>query len=364
MYKNPLVVGVQQAGEDSAQKTVKELLWDLGRNTGNMMFTEAIVRTVKQAKLTSFGFSEPDLEGRDCIIIAAANWINSYDDLGWLADKLERSTLPIVVIGIGAQSDSSATIPAVSPGTLRFLRLAADRSAAISTRGNYSSEVLGSYGIKNSRPTGCPSLLLAGLSGPNFRAGRSVDPSAACLHSTRHFFNIASDRLQRFIYEQAFKQKIDILLQSELADFYFALGRLGNTDILKQASETVTKNYGCDDVDTVSSYLKKHGKVFFKYDTWIKYMSSCSFTLGTRIHGTISSLISGTPAVLVAHDTRTTEMAEIMSIPFVKASSIATDRDLDVAGMYDREWQGDFASGYRTYYGNFMNFFAENSIPI
>lgn len=362
MYTKPLVVGVQQAGDDRATKTVKELLWDLGRNTGNMMFTEAILRSVKNAKLSSFGFDASDLEDRDCVIVAAANWINPYDDFGWLADKLETCALPIIVIGIGAQSGSNKSIPDVHPGTMRFLRLAADRGTSISTRGTYSSEVLEHHGIKNSTPTGCPSLLLAGPAGPNLKLQYPLDRDAVCVHSTRHFFDVTADRLQRYFYEQAFKQNIDILLQSELADFYFALGRLGNREILEQAAETVTRNYGCDDLEKVSNYLRTHGKVFFTYDEWIDYMSTRSFTLGTRIHGTISSIIGGTPAVLIGHDTRTIEMAEIMNIPFLKSTEIATDKDLDVLSFFDFEKKYKLMNGFRVYYDRFMQFFESNSI--
>lgn len=37
--------------------------------------------------------------------------------------------------------------------------------------------------------------------------------------------------------------------------------------------------------------------------------------IGTRIHGAVASMLSGTPAVLLTHDNRTRELADIMGIP-------------------------------------------------
>ena len=48
---------------------------------------------------------------------------------------------------------------------------------------------------------------------------------------------------------------------------------------------------------------------------WMDYLRGTDFTFGTRIHGNIAALLAGTPAYVLAHDTRTLELARYFEIP-------------------------------------------------
>lgn len=360
-YKSPLVAGVSQLANWSLTVTVEEGLSTLGYNSGNMMFTEAIFRTLKGAARTSFSLPPEALEGRDCIVLAAANWINSYEDFGWLADVIERTNLPVFLIGVGAQAPLDMSIPTISVGTKRLLDIVAERSTSISARGTFSCEVLNHYGIKSVVATGCPSLLLLGPNGPAITQPPKLD--RVVLHATRHGFG-RCDEMQRFLYSQAMKHGYDILLQSEAADIYFALGRTNNASIVKKASQAVIDAYGVPDASGVSAYLRKHGLFFINYPSWINSMKNRSFCLGTRIHGTVAAIIAGIPAVLIAHDARTIEMAQAMNIPYIVASSIPMDRDLDLAVYANNAVSSDLVRGYPVYRSKFFEYFNENGLPL
>ena len=364
MIKHPLVIGVKQLRErDRGTHTVAQILEDLGQNTGNMMFTQALSSVVADAKLGSFQVSEEDRQGRDAIIIASANWINEYSDFQWLYDALKDIDLPIFLVGVGAQSSLSKEIPQIKPGTLSLLKLVAERSKSIATRGEFSSDVLSHYGIHNSVPTGCPSLLLMGSGTPDIPLQDRVANEGVSLHATRHLFGTA-DEFQTYLYRQALLQDLDLILQSEFADIYFALKRTQNEEILHRASETVTKVYGVASVDLLSKYLARRGKVFFTFLEWIEYMRQKQFCLGTRIHGTIASLIAGTQATLIVHDSRTLEMAEAMQIPFVRSTSIDQGKSLDISSFCLPERTKRFVEFYPNYYERYLRFFADNGIRV
>ena len=197
MPKHPLVVGVRQFETPHPGNRVQVAIDGLGRNTGNMMFTHSLCQVLADARWGSFNFKPEDLHDRDAIVLASANWINGFEDFGWLADRLEKTTLPVFLIGVGAQASLSMEIPKVSPGTLRLLALVRDRSISIAARGSFTCEVLEQLGIKSAVETGCPSLLLAGAEGPKINMN-SISRETCVVHSTRHGFQ-GADAFQQWL---------------------------------------------------------------------------------------------------------------------------------------------------------------------
>ena len=361
MHKRAVVAGVSQLKSWGPTTTVADALNSLGQNSGNMMFTESICRVLDNAQATSFAPPASALEGRDAIVLAAANWINEFDDFAWLANVLERTQLPVFLIGVGAQASMTMEVPNLKPGTLRLLKLVAERSTSIAARGEFTCEVLAHYGIKNAVPTGCPSLLLAGAAGPIFAGPATAD--RVVVHATRHGF-LTCDALQRFLYKQALKQDLELLLQSEHADIYFALDKTNNPDILARATEAVRFAYGTDDIERVSAYLRRRGLFFTDYEEWIGHMRTRSFSIGTRIHGTIASIIAGTRALLLVHDSRTLEMARSMNIPHLHSSAVDIEKDLRIEDYLDAGQGFDLVDGYAAYYRRYMDFFAANKLAV
>ena len=118
-------------------------------------------------------------------------------------------------------------------------------------------------------------------------------------------------------HNQALKGNYDILLQSELSDIYLTLESADEDLITDSGFKAIAGAYGMSEIHTIQSYLRSHGKVFLNYPDWIAFMKTRTLCFGTRIHGTVASLLAGTPAMLVCHDSRTLEMARSMSIPMV-----------------------------------------------
>lgn len=362
MYRNALVVGVRQLDQSGEKPTVEQMMLSLGQNTGNMMFTQSLTSVLEGAEWGSFRLDAQDIEGHDAIVLAAANWVNNFDDFGWLAERLEKTKLPVFLIGVGAQASSADEIPEVTPGTLRLLNLVQDRSSSISARGTFSCEVLNRYGIKSARPTGCPSLMLMGPEGPSPSLLREPDFDACSIHATRHGFSPA-DEFQTFLYRQAFSRGLDLVLQSEVADIHYAVRDRTGEKVPVRAAEILPEIYAAP-VEAIATYLERHGRVFTQYSDWIAYMRQRSFCFGTRIHGTVAALIAGTPASLIVHDSRTIELAQIMGVPIVRCQDISRDGDIDIPGLYSRPQLRDFVARFASYYSNFLGYMGENDLII
>ena len=360
MLSKAIVAGVSQVDQWEPTVTVADALARLGQNSGNMMFAEALNHVLDNPIASSYSFAKAAPEG-DAIVIAGANWVNEFEDFSWLAHELERTDLPAFLVGVGAQAGLDHAIPKVTEGTRRALKIVSERSALIAARGEFTCEVLNHYGITNVVPIGCPSLLLAGRAGPQFN--REAKAENVVVHGTRHGFGTTAPN-QIWLYRQAFKHGHDILLQSELADIYYALGRTNNAEVMAKAAAAVTAIYGVEDVARIADYLRKKGKFFTNVPTWSEYMQTRNFCVGTRIHGTVASIIAGTPAVLLVHDSRTLEMAKAMNIPHVLLSSLDIGKDLPLEEILSVFEASKAFEGYQAYFESYMDFFARNGLAV
>lgn len=331
-----------------------------GNNTGNMLFSESLRRNIRGAAGGHLGLKPEEYKQFDCIILAAANWLNPGLDFAGLADRIENTDLPVVAVGLGAQAPIEYGMPVLKEGTKRLINIISERSAKISVRGEFSASVLNHYGISNVTVTGCPSLLLSGRNAPNLRPYEKHEKANAALGATRHGFN-RSDEFQNYIYRQARTHDLDIILQSELADMYYATGRLNNLELTHKAEKICSEVYQ-GDVESVEEYLKTRAKVFFDMDEWIGYMTQKSIYVGTRLHGAIASLLAGTPAVLICHDSRTLEVAQAMKLPYVTREKIDAQKDINLDEFYSKADMDAFEKNYLKYRSTFSNFFKENQL--
>jgi hypothetical protein len=122
-----------------------------GRNFGNLLFTKSVYRqTVDEVRHLGFDFLQK-LDGIDQIIIPAANWISPEFDFTFLADQLEKTNLPILMVGLGTQVRSLEDLGGIPSSSVRLLKIIEERSSAISVRGKFTADVLEKLGIKKLR---------------------------------------------------------------------------------------------------------------------------------------------------------------------------------------------------------------------
>lgn len=360
MYNSPYIVGINQELFTPGSIDDRNSLIKLGNNTGNILFSESLYRNISGARRGTVHFEQKDLAGVDVIVVAAANWLNSSSDWGWLADKIAKTGLPLVIVGLGAQSDEAFNQPRITPGTMRLVKLASETSKLISTRGWFTSEVLERVGIGNSLVTGCPSLLLCGPKSTRLKTPANISSDSAVLHGTRHLIHNTSAP-QKYFYRQSIERDIDLLIQSELADVLLARREAGSSEEDIKIAEVLTDVYNSDP-DSIREYLKRRMKIFYRFESMIEYFKGKDFSVGTRLHGTVAALIAGVPAVLVTHDSRTVEAGEALNIPMVRLSSIDLERDLDLQAIYDQADFSRYEMGYMRYRRNFMSFLQLNGL--
>lgn len=340
----------------------------VGKNTGNLLFTNAVWNQIAGPKeRINFTFDPDKLNERlGALVIPAANWLSPNVDFSELANLVERLTIPVVLIGLGAQDATYSGSIAIPDGTVRFVQAVARRSDSISVRGDYSGKILNSLGITNITVTGCPSL---------YHDFRRFEPpprplrvrmDRGLIHTTRYAAIYPSfaenDSVHRQLFRLAYANQLDLLIQSEPEEMAFLTGYNDASAVEAGHRALLEQIYDAPNWESVVAYWNAHGRVFFNVDNWARALDAYDYVVGTRLHGTIMALNSGVPAMLVHHDSRTREIAEFAAIPTLSASAV----QLSLRNI--RRWveKADFARYYARREANrvrYRDFLDKNRLP-
>jgi hypothetical protein len=108
-------------------------------------------------------------------------------------------------------------------------------------------------------------------------------------------------------------------------------------------------------------YQEDRMRFFVDSSTWIQFLSERDFSFGTRIHGNIAALAGGTPAHVIAHDSRTLELARFHQIPHTRVPDLP--QPVDAAALYEASNFDAFNQGHRGRFERFGAFLARNRLP-
>lgn len=341
----------------------------VGRNTGNLLFIEALMRQLAY-KHIGFGLCrDPGKtnEEFDTIVIPASNFINEYADFGHLASEIESTSLKCFIAGVGAQSSRYDTIPKLKPGTERFIKVVAERAVTVGVRGAYTADVLSSYGIKNTRIIGCPSLFYNLRPEIKLRIG-SEEPSAhevvfnGSRNVTAHSFDPHKmEVLEQQIFYLAMESGSSYILQNEVCEMEL-LEQIHKTESL---SEDCVKrvlrawNIPRSKRKEFLSFFQQRVCVFYRVVEWLDFIKRFKLVIGSRFHGAIAGILSEVPAVLIAHDTRTEELARFVNLPYLHLSKVDT---IDIEKLYRDTDFSIFESRFPELLSNYVEFIEQNDL--
>jgi hypothetical protein len=305
--------------EDSFLHSAEQLLEASGGNLGNFAFVEALWRQL-EPDVVLLPWHVPPHEARarcDLLVFAAANQLGSHTDLGGFADNLEKIGLPVVAVGLGAQSPSQGQPPRLTAGTERWVRtlaaLAPTARPNIAVRGEFTRRTLERFGLGDRVVTlGCPSNFLnsqpdfyARLSRPRGRVERLCVAAGS-----RHF--AATREVERQLVRLVAETGGSYVVQDNAAFLAFARG-----ETLPAAERQAIHAYMAPNMtpDAMDLWRRRHAVAFADATSWLDALHGFDFAVGARIHGVLLPIQAGVPGGVVAHDSRTLELCQTMSVP-------------------------------------------------
>ncbi len=322
-HKNPFTVA-------DADTTYRQNL--IGNNTGNLVFSQAVYRLLSAAgadvETSGLARSHPRVINSrfDHVVIPLANAFRStyLETLDALSNLIEQLTIPVTVLGVGSQASLKGVYKGadtVDPATTRFVRAVLNHSPSIGVRGDHTRDYLKSlgFGDEHVKVIGCPSMFMYG---PNLKVEKKVESLS---YDSPIAFNVspyvpemgplslyAAEHFPNLVYMAQNIQTLELMLYGS-----YPKGKRMNA--MAASGAPITLEHPLIRSDRVRFFLDPK--------TWFQHLAEYDFSFGTRIHGNIAALLAGTPALLLAHDSRTLELAEYHEIPHRTITSIEDDAD-------------------------------------
>ncbi|GGW82362.1 polysaccharide pyruvyl transferase family protein [Alteromonas halophila] len=329
-----------------------------GLNTGNFAFRKALrelVADIEDYTVVNWPMMREVLKADkkvDHVILSCANWLGfrEQDEAsnGVRASIIEKIDAPVTAYGLGAQASHVDPDLKLGPNGAKLARVISERSKYISVRDSFTKSLLEKEGITNALVTGCPSNFIN--HSDNFgdllrdRVNRSKE-SIRRFHSLKTCIGEFSgghahsgSALTSFLTILRELPSHYIIQSPTLYPFF-----LGESDDIPGAYKS---NMPEGMTQPQLRHLLKQKMIgFTSVDSWMDIARTCDLSLGMRIHGNMLPLQAGVPSMLIAHDSRTQGLADVMKFPVYTMDRLVgykgTVQDLMLDMLIEFEFQLD-----------------------
>lgn len=312
----------------------------------------------------SYGAGRPGIDDKyiqrindefDSFVIPLANAFRPAfrRNLTNLTRVIESLNIPVTVVGVGSQhplDGDGEPNPSLDKDVKRFMSVVLDRSAKVGVRGEETAgylERLG-FGDEHVEIIGCPSIFMNGMS-PAVRPldGQLTQNSSLAMSASPETSVMVpivrnhAERFKRFRYIPQNSVDLNTMVWGEPNPKPNAISELVHPD----------------------SSLHTNDQIRFPLDpkTWVNYLRDFDFVVGTRIHGSVAGILAGTPTLLLAHDSRTRELADYHQIPYVPIDQITENTRAE--DLYEHVDYTKFHAHLGETFNRFTSFLKKNNLP-
>ena len=341
---------------------------EAGINTGDVLVYDATLKQLDYDSISNVQFSHAGNEAQwpkeqpDVTIIRGSNYLTATLDLGHVIPLLKHLKGPIVPIGVGAQAGSyeKLTMPKAS---IEAWRIIASKCETLAVRGFYSAEVFNDIGIKNLRVIGCPSfyrglqpsITLRKVDGPTARIGLTLNKYLSADYASS---TVKTNRVQRALLE-AVATRPDSRLYSQ-GEREESLACYTTGDEQAALIHHILKSFALEPTPELMALFGQRMAAHFDVDAWTDDVGKnvdCMF--GFRLHGNVTALQQGIPAVFYTYDSRIRELASLFQVP---AIDIDEFQPVDLNQAIAAADFNAFERAYKVNYGEYLRFLNENGL--
>lgn len=335
----------------------------IATNSGNLIFSDAahkILQTpdtevVSNGVQTVLDTANRINEEYDVFVVPLANAFRpSFEgSLKRLTKLISRLRIPVVVLGVGAQSGldyNPARLKPMEPGVRAFVSAVLDRSASIGVRGEFTEQYLRDLGFRDVEVIGCPSLFMYGRElTVEKRAAELTTDSRIAINGSHA---AVRDGLHKVITRTHERYPRLLCIGQNLTD----ARQLHWRDVGSPAGRIKEMPTHPDH----PMYQEDKVRVYIDPITWIDDLRAFDFSFGSRIHGNIAALLAGTPATVLCGDSRTLELCRYFEIPHLRLDRLP--EEVDPARLYEEADFTALVKGHRERFERFTAFLDKNGL--
>ncbi len=336
-----------------------------GNNVGNMFFFNAIVKSLlREDNLLVRYKNGINIDDFDAGILIHANSIRNGTKKWFENDynTILNSHIPFILVCVGSDSNANFQIQLDKDLIISIKKcynLLLERTPSIGVRGNFTKKVLvEQVGISSDRidVIGCPSVRYFGNK----------------LEKFPRKYPLFSKELKIAVNFTAYYYDLDeaIYLYKILKDFsksYVIFTDKVEADLIYKHIP-VPENRRHELLPTTEDHFiikQNRARFLARQDKIMQMMHTFDFSIGSRIHQAIISILSGCPALLIAHSSRVLEIAQHHNIPYILRSELV-ECEPSVEELYYRACMGmiDFYKSYDTKLIEYTNFLEKNNLHV
>jgi len=310
----------------------EEIYNGIGHNNGNLAFVYAITSQITNP-VRFFGWGTPAetlRENADIIVIPSANQLGKHTDYGDMAANLERSGLPIVSIGLGAQADSYDQDIELTEGTLRWAQVIGKAKVGntgnIYTRGAYTTSQLDKIGVTGAVTGGCPSHFINQKPGLGQKIWENWNKNAL-----PRSISVAAGH-QAWMKTREIEHQLIALMMDPLAPGQYVVQSMGefikisrgifdgiDDHALKGMHNHTVPHYTFEEF---KQWCRNYCRSYYDVPAWMDMLRNHDLTVGARYHGVALALQAERMGITVTIDSRTRELCENTGVPFIPTEEL------------------------------------------
>jgi hypothetical protein len=334
------IVGTYGRVDGCSFLSTNELLNKVGQNTGNLLFQYAVANSISEDKVL-IGQDIPwdvKLVKETCrvIVIPSANFVRENFDFSGFVDFLDKTELPLVFLGLGAQAkDYEQTEFDFHPSIIKLLQLVKERCKIAGLRGEFTQRLLAKFDVTNTEIIGCPTNFIN--KDPDFIAkleNKWNKPVFSFIATGDEPW--PKDPLKR----DAERQMIDwvnrgygLFLQQSVEPFIKYARQNNpyqNAEVPDHHESSLRKTLAPNMTDEeFRGFIATKLRLYYSIDQWMEDSARMDFSIGLRLHGNMAAWQAGTPAIWVYHDSRTRELAETMALPHISHTAFLNYKNIE-----------------------------------
>lgn len=340
----------------------------IGNNIGNMLFPYSISRTLTtedtQIDTIRIGKGITDQEADminktyDCMVLPFANAFRSSfkQELRLMIRLIKKIKIPCIVVGVGAQAPLEDTMKDSELDMLvkRFVKLILRRSAMLGLRGEFTADYLKGLGFQAERDftvIGCPSMFMWGDKLPEMKLQELTPDSRVSMNS-----KISLGGPFHKLMERSRKQFEDYTYVPQVIEEIYRMyvGMPYQKNFSKKRPKPFPVHFDHE------IYRNDRAMSFINVPSWLSYLSQKDFSFGSRVHGNIAAILSGTPCFILVSDARIKELVDYHHIPHMLNTQI--NSSTSILDLYEKADYAALNRGHRERFMHYLDFLGANDL--